>query len=199
MKLIFISGPSGSGKTTLSKEIILKNKNGLVLSTDNYYKTGIISKLLSKVIKGYFDRSISFNHKLFKKDFNFIFKNKISTFERSYDFKKKITKRFPKEKSKINFLIIEGIFAKEFLKIVPIQKNLIIELKTKKFICMNRVINRDIQYRGKSKENAESDFLRSWNCYYSKNKSSIEKAYEIEFSNKNDLDFIVDKIINLII
>ena len=49
MKLIFISGPSGSGKTTLSKQIIEKIKNGIVLSTDNYYKTGPISKLLSKL------------------------------------------------------------------------------------------------------------------------------------------------------
>ncbi|MDC3147579.1 uridine kinase, partial [Prochlorococcus sp. AH-716-I09] len=83
MKLIFISGPSGSGKTTLSNQIISKIKNGVVLSTDNYYNTGIISKLLSKFIEGYFDRSISFNYKLFKKDFNFIIKNGISIHERS--------------------------------------------------------------------------------------------------------------------
>ena len=50
MKLIFISGPSGSGKTTLSNQIIKKIKNGIVLSTDNYYKTGLISKLLSKIL-----------------------------------------------------------------------------------------------------------------------------------------------------
>ena len=73
MKLIFISGPSGSGKTTLSNQIIQKNKNGIVLSTDNYYKTGLISKLLQKFIEGFFDRSISFNNKLFKKDFDFIY------------------------------------------------------------------------------------------------------------------------------
>ena len=54
MKLIFISGPSGSGKTTLSNQIIKKNKNGIVLSTDNYYKTGLISKLLPKFIEGFF-------------------------------------------------------------------------------------------------------------------------------------------------
>ena len=53
MKLIFISGPSGSGKTTLSNQIIKKNKNGIVLSTDNYYKTGLISKLLTKFIEGF--------------------------------------------------------------------------------------------------------------------------------------------------
>ena len=73
MKLIFISGPSGSGKTTLSNQIIKKIKNGFVLSTDNYYKTGLISKLLPKFIEGFFDRSISFNKKLFKKDFDFIY------------------------------------------------------------------------------------------------------------------------------
>ena len=89
MKLIFISGPSGSGKTTLSNQIIGKIKNGIVLSTDNYYKTGLISKIHSKFVEGYFNRSISFNYKLFKKDFNFIIKNGISIYGRSYNFKKK--------------------------------------------------------------------------------------------------------------
>jgi len=199
MKIIIISGPSGSGKTTLSKKISERIKNSIVLSTDDYYKTGKISKFLSKVISNYFDKRISFNYKLLKKDINFILDNGFSNHRYTYDFSNKKIKKSEVMTTPISYLIIEGIFATEFLKIVPIQKNLIIELKTKKFICMNRVINRDIQYRGKSKENAESDFLRSWNCYYIKNKSSLEKAYEIEFSNKNDLDFIVDKIINLII
>ena len=75
MKLIIISGPSGSGKTTLSNQIILKIKNGIVLSTDNYYKTGLISKLLSKFIEGFFDRSISLNNKLLKRDFDHNYKN----------------------------------------------------------------------------------------------------------------------------
>ena len=85
MKLIFISGPSGSGKTTLSKQIIGRIKNGYILSTDNYYKVDLISKLLSKFVEGYFDRSMSFNYKLFNKDFNFILKNGFSTHERSYN------------------------------------------------------------------------------------------------------------------
>ena len=89
MKVIFISGPSGSGKTTLSNQIIKKNKNGIVLSTDNYYKTGLISKLLPKFIEGFFDRSISFNNKLFKKDFDFICKNGTSICDRYYNFEKK--------------------------------------------------------------------------------------------------------------
>ena len=92
MKLIFISGPSGSGKTTLSNKIIEKIKNGIVLNTDNYYKTGLISKLISKFVEGYFDRSISFNYKLFKKDFDFIFENRISIHDRYYNFEKKTIK-----------------------------------------------------------------------------------------------------------
>ena len=112
MKLIFISGPSGSGKTTLSKRIIGKIKNGIILSTDNYYKVGLISKFLSKFVASYFDRSISFNYKLFKKDFNFILKNGISIQERSYNFEKKLINNFFNETNNINFLIIEGIFAK---------------------------------------------------------------------------------------
>ena len=116
MKLIFISGPSGSGKTTLSKKIIGKIKNGIILSTDNYYKVGLISKILSKFVASYFDRSISFNYKLFKKDFNFILNNGISIQERSYNFEKKIINNFFNETNNINFLIIEGIFCQRILR-----------------------------------------------------------------------------------
>ena len=58
MKLIFISGPSGSGKTTLSNQILKKNKNGIVLSTDNYYKTGLISKLLQKFVESFYKKKV---------------------------------------------------------------------------------------------------------------------------------------------
>ena len=106
MKLIFVSGPSGSGKTTLSNQIIVKIKNGTVLRTDNYYKTGLLSKLLSKFIEGYFDRSISFNYKLFKKDFNYILNNGTSINQRSYDFEKKKINNLLNKRNKINYIII---------------------------------------------------------------------------------------------
>ena len=109
MKLIFISGPSGSGKTTLSKQIIGKIKNGIILNTDNYYKIGLLSKLLSKFVKGYFDKSISFNYKLFKKDFDFIVENEISINQRSYNFEKQQINNYLKETNNINYLIVEGI------------------------------------------------------------------------------------------
>ena len=132
MKLIFISGPSGSGKTTLSNQIIKKNKNGIILSTDNYYKTGLISKLLPKFIEGFFDRSISFNKKLFKKDFDFIYKNGVSFCDRSYNFEKKKIQNILNKTNNISFLIVEGIFAKEFSKTLINKDYIFLEIKTKK-------------------------------------------------------------------
>ena len=196
MKLIFISGPSGSGKTTLSKQIIGKIKNGLILSTDNYYKAGLISILLSKFVKGYFDRSISFNCKLFTKDFNFILENGISIHERSYNFEKKTTTNLVNEINNINFLIIEGIFAKKFLSTLSNQNYYFLELKIDKNECMKRVINRDIKDRGKAKKQAKDDFLKSWNIYYNKSKNENIKKIINEFiiTKETNIDQILERL-----
>ena len=193
MKLIFISGPSGSGKTTLSKQIIGKIKNGIILSTDNYYKVGLISNLLSKFVEGYFDKSISFNYKLFKKDFNFILNNGISIYERSYDFENKTLNNFLNETSNINFLIIEGIFAKEFSSRLCNQNYFFLELKINKNECMSRVVQRDLIERGKAKIQAENDFLKSWDIYYKKfkNKNIKKNLNEFTITKKTDIDQIL--------
>jgi len=197
MKLIFISGPSGSGKTTLSNRIIKKNKNGIVLSTDNYYKTGLISKLLPKIVEGFFDRSISFNNKLFKKDFDFIYKNGISICDRYYNFEKKTIQSIDNKKNNISFLIVEGIFAKEFSNTLNNKDYIFLEIKTKKNECMKRVIQRDIKERGKDKKQAENDFLKSWNIYYEKFKpNSIKnKTNKFIIEKNTDIDHILKKII----
>ena len=198
MKLIFISGPSGSGKTTLSNKLIKKNKNGFVLSTDNYYKTGLISKILSKFVEGFFDRSISFNYKLFKKDFNFIYKHGISKNDRYYNFIKKRTQNISNETNNISFLIVEGIFAKEFAKTLNNQNYIFLEIKTKKNECMKRVIQRDLKERGKDKKQAENDFLKSWDIYYEKLKPNKIKNNTNKFIIKKnaDLDHILKKLFN---
>ena len=196
MKLIFISGPSGSGKTTLSNKIMVKVKNGFVLRTDNYYKTGLISKLLSKSINGYFDRSISFNHKLFKKDFDFIIKNGISKNERFYDFEKKTINNFLTETKNINFLIVEGIFAKEFSTALINKNYYFLELEINKKECMKRVMQRDSKERGKAEKQAEKDFIKSWNIYYEKfnNKRVKKNKDELIISEKTNIDHIIKKL-----
>jgi len=198
MKLIFISGPSGSGKTTLSNKLIKKYKNGFVLSTDNYYKTGLISKLLSKFVGGYFDRIISFDYKLFKKDFDFIVKNRISIHDRYYNFEKKTIQNILKETNNISFLIVEGIFAKEFSKTLNNKDYIFLEIKTKKNECMKRVVQRDIKERGKKKKQAENDFLKSWSIYYEKFKpDSIKNDTNKFIIEKNtDIDHIMKKLFN---
>ena len=198
MKIIFISGPSGSGKTTLSNQIILKIKNGIILSTDNYYKTGLISKLLSKVIDGYFDKRLSFNYKLFKEDFNYILNNGTSNNERSYDFEKKIINNFLNKVNNINFIVIEGIFAKELSRTLCKQKHYFLELKIDKNDCMKRVVQRDIKERGKAKKQAEKDFLNSWDIYYQKFKRKNIKKNSSEFTiTKNtNIDQILKNYLN---
>jgi len=198
MKLIFISGPSGSGKTTLSNQITVKFKNGIILNTDNYYKTGLISKILSKTIPGYFDRSISFNYKLFKKDFNYILKNGILIHERSYNFEKKKVNNFLNETKNINFLIIEGIFARECSNILCNQNYFFLELKINKNDCMKRVVQRDLKERGKNKKQAENDFLKSWDIYYENIKPSSMKNNTNKFiiRKKTDIDHIMKKLFN---
>ena len=195
MKLIFISGPSGSGKTTLSNQIILKNKNGFVLSTDNYYKTGLISKLLSKFVEGYFDRMISFNYKLFKKDFDFIVKNRISIHDRYYNFEKKTIQNILNETKNISFLIVEGIFAKEFSNTLYNKNYYFLEIKEKKNNCMKRVVQRDLKERGKDKKQAENDFLKSWDIYYEKFKTNSTKKKIFIITKKTDIDHLLKKII----
>ena len=199
MKLIFISGPSGSGKTTLSNQILFKNKNGIVLSTDNYYKTGLLNKLISKIVQGYFDKSISFNYALFRKDFNKIIRDGISIYERSYNFKKQIVNNFFKETKNIEYLIVEGIFAKEFARTLQNNNYSFIELKINKKECMNRAIKRDLNDRGKDKDNAKRDFLKSWDIYYGKhqNKYKKEKINEFIFTKESNIDKLLGKIFNL--
>jgi len=197
MKIIFISGPSGSGKTTLSNQIIAKIKNGIILSTDNYYKTGLLSNLLSKVVDGYFDKRLSFNYKLFKKDFNYIFNNGTLIKERSYDFEKKKINILLNKGNNINYIIIEGIFAKEFSRELCNQNYYFLELKINKNECMKRVVERDIKERGKVKKQAKEDFLKSWNIYYEKLKiKKINKANEFTITKNTNIDQILKNYLN---
>ena len=137
MQLIVISGPSGSGKTTLSERILKKIENGIILNTDNYYRTGLITQILSRTLTSYFDRKISFNIGLFKKDLEFIVKNGYSDFYYKYNFKSKSIEKVYQNTKNIRFLIIEGIFGQEILKTLSKENCLLIKLKANKQTCLN--------------------------------------------------------------
>ena len=196
MQLIIISGPTGSGKTTLSKIILKRLKNGIILNTDNYYRTGLISKLLSKTIKYYFDRKISFNYKLFKEDLEFILKTGYSIFKYKYNFKRKSIKKSFKKTTNIRFVIVEGIFGLEILKFYPSNKCIFISLKTNKKACMKRVIKRDFKERGKTKNHAEKDFKKAWELFYKNKQKNNSNSYLEKFivRKESDINCLLKKI-----
>ena len=148
-------------------------------------------------MEGFFDRSISFNKELLKKDFDYIYKNGIAKYDRYYNFEKKTIQTILKETNNISFLIVEGIFAKEFSKTLNNKEYYFLEIKTKKNECMKRVVQRDIKERGKDKKQAENDFLKSWSIYYEKFKpNSIKnKTNKFIIEKNTDIDYILKKII----
>jgi len=158
----------------------------------------LISKLLPKFVEGFFDRSISFNNKLFKKDFELIYKNGISIWDRYYNFEKKTIQNILNETNNISFLIVEGIFAKEFSNTLNNKDYIFLEIKTKKNECMKRVIQRDIKERGKDKKQAEHDFLKSWSIYYEKFKPHSIKNNTNKFiiEQNTDVAQIMKKLFN---
>ncbi len=200
MQVIIISGPSGSGKTTLSKIILKKIKDGIILNTDNYYRNGIISQILSKILTSYFDRKISFNFDLFCRDLEFILKNGFSRFSHKYNFKNKSIKRIYKNVKNIRFIIIEGIFAQEKFKTLSKNNCILVKLKANKQTCLKRVVKRDCLERGKSKDLAQRDFLKAWELF-SKNKKKYSSKYYLEtiiFKKESDIECLLKKLTNLI-
>jgi len=153
---------------------------------------------LSKVVDGYFDKKLSFNYKLFEKDFNYILNNGNSINERSYDFEKKTIQNILNETNNISFLIVEGIFAKDFSNTLNNKDYIFLEIKTKKNECMKRVVKRDIKERGKDKKQAEIDFLKSWEIYYQKYKLHSIKNNKNKFiiEKNTDIDDILKKLFN---
>ncbi len=200
MQFIFIFGPSGSGKTTLSERILKKIKNGIILNTDNYYRTGIFSQILSRTLTSYFDRKISFDFGLFKRDLDFIVKNGFSDFYYKYNFKSKSINKVYQNTKNIRFLIIEGIFGQEILKTLSKENCLLIKLKANKQTCMNRVIKRDFLERGKSKDLAKRDFIKSWELFHKNKKkcNSINYCKTIVIRKKSDVELLLKKIINIV-
>ncbi len=200
MHLIVISGPSGSGKTTLSERILKKTKEGIILNTDNYYRAGIVSKILSMTLSSYFDRKISFNLGLFKKDLEFIVNNGFSDFYYKYNFKSKSIKTVYKKSKNIRFVIIEGIFGEEILKTLSIENCLLIKLKANKQTCLNRVIKRDFLERGKSKDLAKRDFIKAWELFHENKKISDSRNNfkTIIIKKKSEIYPLLKEIINLV-
>ena len=195
MKLIFITGPSGSGKTTISKYISQNLTNSYILSTDNYYKTGFISKILSKFIKSYFDKILSHEQRLIKKDIDYILKNNSINHYYKYDFIKKVTKKNFKNFSNIQNLIVEGIFSLELTDYFSENQYFLIRLKEKKSTCINRILVRDSVERGKNKISNLNEFNNGWRLYKKKEEKYRSKIIRgINFKKDLDVSYLLKKL-----
>ena len=195
MQLVFITGPSGSGKTTISKYISNYLTNSHVLSTDNYYKTGLISKISSKIIESYFDKIISHEKNLIKNDIYYILKNGSINHHYKYDFINKVTEKSFKNISNIQTLIIEGIFSLELTDFFKDNEYLLVRLKEKKSICRKRILDRDSIERGKNKILNFKEFNNGWNIYQKKEKKYRSKIIRGISLNKNiGLEFLLKKL-----
>ena len=195
MKLIFITGPSGSGKTTIGKYISQHLTNSYILSTDNYYKTGFISKISSKIIKSYFDKILSHEQGLIKSDIDYILKNNSINHYYKYNFIKKVTKKNLKNFSNIQNLIVEGIFSLELTDFFSENQYLLIRLKEKKSLCRERILKRDSIERGKNKILNLNEFNNGWNIYKNKEKKYRSKINRgITLNKDSDLDTLLKNL-----
>ena len=200
MKIIIITGPSGSGKTSLAKKLMIELENCHIISTDDFYRTGKISNVLSKFIESYFDRKISHNSKLLRKTINKVLKNKEINYSYKYDFIKKNTEITHNESLNIKNLIIEGIFSLELLKFLSKNDTLLIRLNIDKEICMKRIKKRDQIERGKTKKKSIEDFTKAWNIYMNKEKSyrTLNKCKELIFKEDPNINTILNELSNKI-
>ena len=195
MQIIFITGPSGSGKTTISKSISQYLSNSYILSTDNYYKTGFISNIFSKIIKSYFDKLFSHDQRLIKKDIDYILKNESINHFYKYDYVNKVTKKNFKNISNIQTLIIEGIFSLELTDFFSENQYLLIRLKEKKSTCRNRISERDLIERGKNKNINLNEFNNGWRLYKKKEEKYRSKIIKgITLKKDQDFSLILKKL-----
>ena len=184
----------------VSQKFILVGKNSFLSQN---FSNFLISKKINFLKIG-FKKFLNLND---KKINNYSAVLNFSTNKRFYNFEKKTIKNVYNETKDIDFLIVEGIFAKEFSRTLNNHNYFFLELKINKKECMKRVLRRDHKERGKSKKQAENDFLKSWDIYYEKTKNKknnkikkIKKIKKIEneyiITKKTNIDQLLTKLFN---
>ena len=196
MKIVIITGPTGSGKSTFANALFDNLKYSFILRTDNYYKTGFISNLFSYFVNAYFDKPLSLNKNLIQKDINAILKNKYISKFYKYDFIRKKRIKVINDITRIDFLIIEGIFALEIIKYIENKDYILVNLKTSKKDCRDRISLRDIIERGKSEKEYLKDFFNAWNIYKEKERNFNFKNIKKLITLKRSFD--IDKILKML-
>ncbi len=189
MKTIIISGPSGSGKSYLTKKLSMYYNNSIIVQTDSYYRDSRIIKILSFFFIDLYDRLISIKYYKIKNTINKIYKkeNPINLynydFKRKYSYKTKSTFTYKQNQ----FLILEGIFSHRLD--LKYENCINIICHDRKETCLQRRLNRDLLYRGRSKNEVQKRFNRSWKLFYKNIYTYIHKYQVINVSPKDNFSY----------
>ena len=200
MKIIGIAGGSGSGKTYFTNKLIKKIPDEIdVIKLDSYYKD--LSHLdFKEREKNNFDHPNSF-------EFDLLVSNLIDLDVHGqadtpvYDYKNHIRKKGTYSLSKKKIIIIEGIYSL-YNDDIRNKMNLKIFIDSTEKIRLKRRIERDISYRGRTKESILNQYYTDVKPMYDQLVFNTKKYADLilknDESNNVSFNILLDKIISLL-
>ena len=202
MKILIITGPSGSGKTDLANKLSLIFDDTIVIKTDSYYRDGFFFKLLSIFKLDIYDRIISIKTNEIKNTLNNIFNKSRSAKTYYYDFKKKKSvesKIILNYTGEDQFLILEGIFSHRLDLNYKDSINILCD--ERKQTCFQRRLKRDKKNRGRSSNEVNKKFAKSWTLFYENlndyiNNNNVTRINPQDNKSYNQLVFTLKNIKN---
>ena len=180
-RIIAIAGGSGSGKSYLAKNLAntYPKKEILIIAQDAYYKD--ISNLDYKDrCKQNFDHPDAIDSTLIENHLKKLLSGK-TIYSPRYNFFKHLREREEKKIKQRPIIIMEGILLLHYVKLHKFY-TLKVFVETPEHIRMNRRIERDIKFRGRTKGSIEKQ-------YYSTVKPMHEKFVQ---PSKSYSDIVID-------
>ena len=179
--IIAVAGGTGSGKSFLARNLAntYSKKEILIIEQDSYYKD--ISNLDYKDrCKQNFDHPDAIDSILIENHLKKLLSGK-TIYSPRYNFFKHLRERKEKKIKQRPIIIIEGILLLHYVKLHKFY-TLKVFVETPEHIRMNRRIERDIKFRGRTKDSIEKQ-------YYSTVKPMHEKFVQ---PSKSYSDIVID-------
>ena len=188
MHVIAITGGTGSGKTTLVQSIVSKisNKKILFLSSDSYYKDNPKLSFLEREKINYDEpNAIDFN--LLQQHINDLKLGKSIKVPR-YCFKTHLRKKEYVVESPKKTLLIEGIL---ILSNSELRKkfNLKIFLECNRDLRLKRRVKRDVDQRGRSKNDVIDLFRKRLDSMHQKYVIPVKKYCDIVINTEEEVNY----------
>jgi len=188
MHVIAITGGTGSGKTTLVQSIVSKisNKEILCLSSDSYYKDNPKLSFLEREKINY-DEPDAVDFNLLKKHINDLKLGK-SIKVPKYCFKTHLRMKEYVVESPKKILLIEGIL---ILSNSELRKkfNLKIFLECNRDLRLKRRVKRDVDQRGRSKNDVIDLFRKRLDSMHQKYVIPVKKYCDIVINTEEEVNY----------